>query len=547
MSDFEQAVKPAPAAAPKSEPVFPEGLLPKPPRNLETPAQRIAAFPTKREFGEQIVDSAHEFELVRPRITAREKLPATAIVSIAPAEIARSRPADGELQDRLSEQRRMQAFSPVAVSHEVRGDESIPLKFWPRFGGDHAADVSVLLRWSDDVVDQRTIRVHGRARRLSDAPEKRRDETTDTREIESEPRLPTADLTNVREIHKTGLTNAYDTAKTAARGVARAQLAGLETAIDEADRYQRKPPKATWWDTLAELAITAAIGSVANVAAKAVGSWLTPQFAKLEPLTDLRRSGVASKYTEAAVTDGVKDALKLAGKKALIAVPKSAGGSSHGGIAFFETQRLALSALIGANEAFVDREKERLQHLLVDDPERAIAIMSSLEHGFGPETQGSATKAQTLHSVTQWISLCGRSENGSEAARVNGEQRDTTKLNWATGATRGVLRIRAMIDGHVVSVTSASMDGFSQMIGDRLRTQDLSALPIPIVILATGDRGTSFITRDEVGRVRVSGRPDHEAQAHRDSQELCDRVLAKSLDTWGVKHVVTDDAKGGDR
>ncbi len=547
MPDFEQAVKPAPAAAPKAEPVFPEGLLPKPARNLETPAQRIAAFPTKRDLGEQIVDSAHEFDLVRPRITAREKLPATAIVSIAPAEIARSRPAAGELQDRLSEQRRMQAFSPVAVSHEVRGDESIPLKFWPRFGGDHEADVSILLRWSDDVVDQRTIRVHGRARRLGDAPEKPLGETSSKREIESEPRLPTADLSNVREVHKLGLTNAYDTAKTAAKGVARAQLAGLETAIAEVGRYQRKLPKATWWDTLAELAITAAIGSVANVAAKAVGSWLTPQFAKLEPLTDLRKSGVASKYTEAAVTDGVKDALKLAGKKALIAVPKGAGGSSHGEIAFFETQRLALSALIGANEAFVDREKERLQHLLVDDPERAIAIMSSLEHGFGPETQGSATDAQTLHSVIQWISVCARSENGTEAARVNGEQRDTTKLNWATGATRGVLRIRARIDGHVVSVTSASIDGVSQMIGDRLRTQDLSTLPIPIVILATGDAGTSFVTRDEVGRVRVSGRPDSETQDHRDTQELCDRVLAKTLDAWGVKHVVTDAEKGRDR
>ena len=129
---------------------------------------------------------------------------------------------------------------------------------------------------------------------------------------------------------------------------------------------------------------------------------------------------------------------------------------------------------------------------------------------------------------------------------MNGEQRDTTKLNWATGATRGVLRIRAKIDGHVVTVTSASMDGVSQEIGDRLRTQDLRALPIPIVILATGDGGTSFVTRDEVGRVRISGRPDHEAQHHRDRQELCDRVLAKTLDGWGVKHVVTDDATGRD-
>jgi hypothetical protein len=546
MSDFEQAVKPAPAAAPKSEPVFPEGLLPKPPRNLETPAQRIAAFPTKRELGEQIVDSAHEFELVRPRITAREKLPATAIVSIAPAEIARSRPADGELQDRLSEQRRMQAFSPVAVSHEVRGDESIPLKFWPRFGGDHEADVNVLLRWSDDVVDQRTIRVHGRARRLNDAPETPLGETSGKRGIESEPQLPTADLSNVREIHKTGLSNAYELAKVAVGGLARAQLAGLTTALKEADSYERKPPKATWWDTLAEFAITAAIGSVANVASKAVGAWLAPKLAKLEPLTGLQKRGDFSKYTDAAVTDGVKDALKLAGKKALIAGPKGTGGSSNGMIAFFETQQKALNALIGTNEAYVVREHERLQHLLVEDPERAIAIMSSLEHGFGPETQGSATNAQTLHSVAQWISVCGRSENGSEAARVNGEQRGTTKLNWATGATRGVLRIRAKIDGHVVSVTSASMDGVSQEIGDRMRTQDLSTLPIPIVILATGGGGTSFITRDEVGRVRVSGRPDHEAQNHRDSQELCDRVLAKTLDVWGVKHVVTDDATGRD-
>jgi hypothetical protein len=322
----------------------------------------------------------------------------------------------------------------------------------------------------------------------------------------------------VNEGQKLELKDLRDEAWTAASAVAGAQQSGRNTVHTEATSYKRKPYKPTPWEHFAELALTMAIGGIAGGVAKAVGARLGN-----------------TKYGEGAIGDAVKEGLKWAGKKAFIESPKPAAETSIG---YFNKQFSTLEKLKAENTELVDREHRRTQHVMVTEPERAIAQMQALRDGFR-EIKPSAEEEQRSQTQRGWLSLVARSENGGETVDVNGEQRQTTDLHLATGVTRGVLRIRAYTDGEL-RVTSASIDGVSQSTADRLLSQDLRREPIPIVILATEGRNGSFVTRDEVGRVRLSHAPEGEAQAHRTTEQFVERVLAKPLTAWGVTHIVTD-------
>jgi len=522
------------------------------------PSERIAAFPHSVDLGEHIVGSSHPLDVVTPRITARSPLPAVAIVSISPASALVSRSEQDPLDRLISERRRAQAFSPVEVSHSVSPTMPIPVRFWPAFPGDHEADLRILLRWSDDVMDLRTVRVYAHARRLEDAPARPLGESG-VQGAYQEPNIPTADLQHVAQVHMTALSNAMGRAKTQAGGLASAQQTGRRTAETNARDYNRQPPKAPWWASLAELAITMAVGGVAGLvgryAANALGSKLAAGVATVKGGLDPAR---LKQYSEGLVADTVKEGLKNAAKSPLVKLAigtkdresariEEGARSSNGVINFFAMQEAALNKLITANQTFVDGEHERLQHTLRTDPEVAVASMEALEVGMHQASETAAEQRQQIESERQWTSIVARSSNGTDTVRVNGEERDVTTLGRATRATRGVLRIRATVrpgpeTDEVQAVKSASMDGISQELADRMHRQDLSAAPVAVMIIAESEIGTSIITRDEVGRVRQRvGDAGNEASQHRRAQALCDRVLAKTLVAWGIERIVTDD------
>jgi hypothetical protein len=214
-------------------------------------------------------------------------------------------------------------------------------------------------------------------------------------------------------------------------------------------------------------------------------------------------------------------------------------------------QTKALKKLQLENQRFIDRQHRRLQHLLLIDPERAVAIMESIEEAMTAKLQ-DATELQQTASERQWVSVVARSSQGSDAVNVDGEVRGTTGIarpdDWGRihAPERGILVIRVAVPpgelSEVSAVKGASIHGISQPIADRLWVQDLSSAAIPIKIIAESEQGASWIMRDEVGRVRIPYRGAEEAQLHRGAQLVVDRVLAKTLKEWKVKRVMTDDA-----
>jgi hypothetical protein len=510
------------------------------------PKSAVAPFPDSLELAEQIVDSQHVFPLVTPKLNTYE--PVRAVVSIEPAVAQVSRKPVDELVDRGMEKRRAEAFSPVAHEHYLDERTSIPVRFWPKFTGDHEADVRVLLRYDDGTVELRTIRVNGHARRLGDAPAHAIDGPRDGGEYR-DPEIPTANLEKVPDLHRDALDNATKESVRAAGNLARQQRAGLDTARDNALAYSRKPPETTGWDWLAELAITMAVGGVASIVAKAVALKLGPRLERLPIVQRIKDEKKREKFTQDPVGDVVKDGLKSALKGPAVQLAlgdkkekkhENEGGtrSSNGEIEFFARQREALNHLADENEKFVLRQHRLMQHGLLTAPERAIATMQSIHEGFDEKARVVPSLQQT-ETELQWVSLIAKSENSSEKVAVNGETRDVTNLRTATAATRGVLKIR-VIDGEV---KGASIDGVSQEIADNLRTLNLHARPVPIVILY--GEPASFITRDEVGRVRLPFlQKEAETERHREAQALVDRVLSKSLAQWGVREIKTDDGTG---
>lgn len=501
---------------------LPKPVSAAPPPDRTVAEKRVAPFPTSVLLDEAIVGSSHAIPLVYPHVL--DTRPTTAIVSIKSASAAVSRP-NHDLERAANEmsRRRAEAFSPVDPTHIVEPGRELPVRFYPTFPGDHEADVQILLRWPDELVDLRTVRVYGHARWLDDAPARPLGGTRErVANRDHEPEIPTADLANVAEIHRTTLSNLYNETKSAATAVATNQASGLNVVSGEAQSYHRAPPKASWWESAAELALTVAIGSLAGGVSKVVAGSLAN-----------------AKYTEVLLGDGIKEGLKWAGKKAWLS--KSPDPSSNVEIAFFALQGSTLGKLANENSKLIDHENRRLQHVLVKDPNRAIAEMHALRQGFRA-TEPRAEEEQRKETTRQWLSLVGRSENGSETVPVNGEIRDTTKLGLAHSKTRGVLRIEVEREPFVV--TSASIDGVSQEIANRLLTQKLSTEPIPMVITIRDGRAALVLTRDEVGRVRRSHAPEWEAQTHGAAQQYVDNVLAKPLREWGVMFITTDDATG---
>ncbi len=507
MSEHEREAKPSPLSTPSAR--------------AAPDSSRAAPFPSSLVLDEQIVNSSRIVSLVTPALKGGP--PGKAIVSIKPATSLVSRRNDLEKAADDLASRKAEAFSPTAPTHELATGVDIPIRFWPKFSGTHEADVSILMRWPDEQVELRTIRVYGPARKLDEAPERPLGEVRRPGgSAKEEKEVLVADRSRIPHNEVSELDTLKGEAVVFAGQLANRHRDGIHEASAEA-AYERRPPEAPWWESLAEFALSLTIAGVAAGLSKKIAGSLS-----------------LSKYSEIGFADSVKEAMKAGGKRAFLnrAGAPEADVSSDTKIAFFTTQFRTVSMLEKENAELVHRAYRRLTHAQLSDSGRAIAEMRALRdglegmHPFAHEEQAKQTRLQ-------WLSLLGRAVNGTDFVKVNGELRQTTDLSHATPATRGILRIRVQ-EG---KVTKASMDGVSQATADRLLGQRLLREPIPVLIEYNNGRNGSFYTRDEVGRVRTSFHPEGEADDHHEVQQKVDAVLSRSLREWGVARIETDDAK----
>jgi hypothetical protein len=378
------------------------------------------------------------------------------------------------------------------------------------------------MRWRDEQIDLRTIRVYGHARTLDEAPEHPLGETRrPVGPVKDETEVPVADPTGVAPAHQETLRTLTMEATNAAGSLARRQHAGLYETEQAVKAYVRRPPQAPWWESVAELALSLTIAGVAAGLAKKIAGSVS-----------------LSKYSEIGFADSVKEGFKMGGKRAFLnrdGKPE-ADTSSDTKLSFFTTQYRTLAMLADENIHLVEREHRRLGHVLKSDPERGLASMKALRDGMY-EIGAYAHSEQATQTQRQWMSLLGRSVNGTDFVTVNGELRHTTDLSRATPSTRGLLRIRVE-EG---KVSDASIEGVSQAVADRIHKQVLLREPIPLLIEYRSGRGGSFYTRDEVGRVRAPFAREGEEDTHHDAQQRVEAILSKSLHQWGVKRIETDD------
>lgn len=487
---------------------------------------RIAPFPKTVDLGEQIVGSSHEFEVATPYASEH----ALAVLVSAPIRAGDPAP-NGPLH--VSAEQRAEAFTPIGAPE--RTTAPIRVRFSPTFSGLFQADLKILLKWDDGAIDHRVVRIHARARQLTEAPADAIHQPRNTTAYDGS-EIPTADLTGVAAVPKLALENLANKTKTLAAGLAAQQENGRDTAEKNVGSYKYAPPPPSLFDVAAEIALGFAVGGIAS----RIGILVATELVSLVP------RGLANNHVTAlagVIEDGLKNAARAPGVTSEF---KSNAVSSNGQILFFAKLQRALSKLATQNGLFVDSQNERLQHLLRAEPELAIATMKSLRASI--EAIKDPAELQQNAAEQQWVSMVARSANGTSSVDVNGDAHETTKLNRTNLIpTAGILTIRVAVPATRLSepttVDDATINGVSQSLAEHLRAADLARTAIPILIVATSSKGTSLVTRDEVGRVRMFSAAERERDEHQDAQRFVDKVLSKSLERWGVKYIETDSSQ----
>lgn len=464
---------------------------------------------------------------------------------------------------RSSEARAMEYLNPVVA-------------FRPSKRGDHRGVLSIRSTWPDGHVELQRIALRGAARALDDVPQRQiTDEERATAEREEAARRKSdaeQEAAVAREAQRTdplpnnvddafdGVDGYVNAAKDAAAGLAAAQSRGLTQAKDEAMSYVRKLPPVprNYALDLVELGLTLATGGIA----KAVGSALVG-------LMKQDASEGFGKFLANTVSSGLETAGKsaiAAGKRA--ATPESVSRGGAGGeeeehahspnqrIDFFIQQQAILDAQIAANRAFVvnqarfARPRLRIDPASVERTFKALGAAMRDNHKPAADLQASSTAAA-------WTTLVARMRLGTKQTATG----VATRLDDARpSATRNPGRIDGVLD-LVVSATSnprilsARLDGVAAEIVDHIRMTALSSLAVPIrVVYGPSLHAPAIITRDEAGRVRVSGNLDAihafvgtpaalgEASAIAAATSLLARVLGdQSLKALGIA-VAHDDA-----
>lgn len=431
-------------------------------------------------------------------------------------------------------------------------------RFRPLSTGTFQSRLDVQILWSDGGRTQRSVLVAGRARNLEDVPKPSQVDPARAAVSSDAPDAP-APTAFVDE----SLAVATMRATSNAAGLADAQRLGVATAEREAASYKEQVPDAPWWVGFAEFAISMGVSGVATIAARHLGQALT---GRLKNLTDPK--AIQQTKTFIGVVDSMKDGFKNIGKTVTAASMPKAGKpktpqQSHGDakfssndrINFWTTQQYLLNLVSAQNRELVTHAYGMLEKA---PPDEASAGMQTIADGLGVAAGGGAiTLAQTLASESQWVAGIARGSLGESTAIAEQGERGTTKLENLQraehfGTPDGVLRLKVRVEDldniSEPNVTSASITGISQEIADRLYDHPLGRVPLPVVLEVTSRQGSRTFTRDEAGRIRVDRDGSEvvrdEPQQIQGATRLFSLVLSKSLSSYGVKRINTNDATG---
>lgn len=527
-----------------------QGVQPEPPQPAAPQScDRTTPLAPVLDVGEQVFGSSHVFELAAPwnqgpgeaQVTVEMADNAAFEVAAFPTVLSES----GKMTSAALEQQLQSAikirFAPVAEGETPRRD----------FG----ADLNIQLRWPDGKVEHRTVRVRGRARTLEDRPAAARVNDAPA-SAPAAAAVPTpAAKGPYREGDRTRLDAAFETAKNKAGAIARSQHDAIGTVQQEAGSYVPPPMKhSVWWD-LAEGAIMFGTGMIAG----AIGKWLAEEL-----VTGI--AGTANKTVIDGLAGAMKDGMKAGAKAAVGALSHddSYDVSSDKTIAFFEMQRDALRTLETDNtQVVIDRHTE-LTPLLGSDPGVAIAAMEAIAKVLHGEVK-PADGHQRTSTAAAWIGFRSRVALGTETLATR-EHESVTDLAKARPAhpgpdlayVKGLLEIDVDTTNEAPFVAAATVRGVAHSLAHELFGKQLSDYRIPMrLVVGHNEPEPTIITRDEAGRIRVSGNFNRlsrfsgddlirdEPQAELAARRLVDEILGHPL-VPKTGEVTTDDQQRGE-
>ncbi len=222
-----------------------------------------------------------------------------------------------------------------------------------------------------------------------------------------------------------------------------------------------------------------------------------------------------------------------------------------------------------------------MRPLLRSKPAEAVAVMRVLEEEFKSQ-QKFAEAEQTRITALLWATNVARRNLGSEQVSGGEREQTATKLDATRVLTKeqmpkardGLLDIVIRRNDPFPQVVSARMNGVSAEIAGRMLNTPLRDFPVPVrFVLDATDAKPTIITRDETGRVRITGdlvyflkfssnnldrkalrkmeaapKRDgfvlEESEAIAGATSVVERILSRPLTDWGVSTIAHDDATG---
>jgi hypothetical protein len=228
--------------------------------------------------------------------------------------------------------------------------------------------------------------------------------------------------------------------------------------------------------------------------------------------------------------------------------------SADGRIAFFSEQTSMIGALASAGGRQLNGV---LAEQIKQHPDIANDLIQGVMEGLD-EAKTDAKERQAATTSAQFMTYVARTNLGTQKLDTPAGQQTVTDMTEQRGhgdsllepasLASGVLEIVCDYQRGQVRVVDARAQNVSWLVANRLLDKPLVKSGIPMRVSLHG--GGTIITRDEAGRVRVSGTlelaaPGGEEQQVREAERILDVVFAKSLADWGVPQIHTDDATQG--
>lgn len=541
------------AVVPQADTKHADARVPDPCKNIPVD-RRLAPFKTKIWLGTAVIGSSHHHTIAEPRL-------ATGCGGSARLRARLEGVLGGPTQS-------FEVANGYSTGATIAAEHTTPLelRFVPQSVGTHGATLHCDITWSDGAHESRTVQVSA----LGVDPHALPADRMRDKAPAPQPK-PEVDVAGIDPNLMKKLGDAKNAAHRLAVNFNQKQILGVRTVGNEVATYKTKPAPGPWWADLAQLAITLGTayvgGAVAARIAPHVGGWL---------------AGMVAAGDDTAIVAGIGEAVQSGisevAAKVLPSVPK--GGSKSEGnkedvlssnkaIDFFAKQE---DALIDAGTAYgkvIDETETRLQPVLRKNPDAAIRAMEGVATACQQSGDGDTSaiaKAQAFATSQKYTSGIARSVAGEDHVQdyKSGNTVRTTDFRNGYGTAdgkpyaRGLLRVAVEMVGagdartNPFKVTSAALDGLPQEIADRFAREDLSKAEVPMRIVVSSPMGKAWITRDEAGRIRVTGRlpligdAPTNANYHAGAASIFERLLAKPLQAWGMKNVNTDDESGRD-